>query len=98
MSKKTSLSEIMGKAGANLKGKKLSMDHLHDLLGEALPEIPVNAVGRHRLVSALRNRFGVGWRNLPGVQDIVKDFDSKLEFETRLHKIKEIKYKPKEKK
>lgn len=93
MSKRASLAELLGSKGARHGGQKLSMDHLPDLLGEKLPELPVNAVGRYRLVNALRNRFGNGWRNIPGVKDIVSDFDSKIELEHRIHKIKQVKLK-----
>lgn len=93
MSRKATLGELMGKSGAKHGKKNLSMDHLPDLLGEAMPEMPINSVGRFRLINALRNRFGNGWRNIPGVRDIIKDFDSKVELEERIHKIKQVKLK-----
>lgn len=82
--------------GSKSGGKRsLTMSDLPDLLGDAIPDMPLNAVGRHRLVSALKNRFGSGWRNIPGVSDIVKDFDEKVDLENRIARIKQIKYKGK---
>lgn len=64
-----------------LMGKKTQMDRLEDLpemLGEKMPEMEFNAVGRMRLMRALRNRFGEGFRNLPGVNKIIEDFDQEV--------------------
>lgn len=93
-----SLSEILGSAGAQAaKGKKLTLDDLPDLIGENLPEINFDAVGKHRLVTALRNRFGEGYRNVTAAKDIIADFEEKRKFEDRLSELKEIKYSPKKK-
>lgn len=92
--KKVSLAEIMGKSGAS-KGTDLSLSHLPDLLGEGMPELPRNAVGRHRLVRALQQRFGANFRSLPGVKNLVKEFDSEIEFEGRVRKVSAVKYSPK---
>lgn len=95
MSKKVSLAELMGKGGAQLgKQEKLSLKHLPDILGEALPELPRTPVGRHRLVRALQQRFGNNFRSLPGVGDLVKEFDGDMEFEKRIAKIGAVKYVP----
>lgn len=69
-----------------LMGKKESMERLEDLpemLGEKMPEIEFNAVGRLRLLTALRNRFGEEFRNLPGITKILDDFDQ----EVRINKV-----------
>lgn len=93
-----SLGEIMGKRGAELVGsKKLSFDDLPDLLGEGLPTIKFDRVGRFRLMNALKGRFGINYRNIPGIMDIVKDFDERVEFEDRVQKISQIKYERKAK-
>lgn len=81
----------MGSHGSKAEGKKLSLSDLPDLLGEKLPEYDFSPVGRHRVVTALRNRFGNGYRNLPGVSDILKDFDQEVHFQTKLNKMKAIK-------
>lgn len=98
MSKKVSLAEIMGKTGAQLGGNgKLSLDVLPDLLGEGMPELPRNSVGRHRLIRSLQQRFGANFRSLPGVKDLVREFDESVRYEKRRHQISQIKFRPTEK-
>lgn len=93
--KKASLAEIMGKKGAQAASgeRKLTVDDLPDLLGEAMPDLPKNAVGRHRLIRSLKARFGPNYRSLPGVGDIVKDFDSVMDIERKVQRIKSIRMK-----
>lgn len=91
--KRASLSEIMGKKAAKLAGKKLTVEDLPDLLGEAMPDLPKNAVGRYRLIRGLKARFGPNFRSLPGVSDIVKDFDSVVDTEKKVASIKGIRMK-----
>ena len=88
---KAHLGEIMGAAGNKTQSGKLSMEDLPDVLGEKLPDLPRNPVGRFRLVRALKNRFGDGFRNLPGVSNIIKEFDTEVEFEGTIAKMKKIK-------
>jgi len=90
--KKVSLSEIMCKAGADTAQKGPSLEHLPELLGEAMPEMPKNAVGRYRLLRSLKARFGPNFRSLPGVSDLLKQFDGVIETEVRIGKIKNLKY------
>lgn len=90
MSKKASLSEIMGAAGA-AKSNNLELRHLPQILGDAMPDLPRNQVGRFRLIKALQQRFGDNFRSLPGVSGLVKQFDSEIDFEDRVEKIKSIK-------
>ena len=92
---KTQLSELMGSA-ASRSAPKLS--ELHKILGDAMPELPRNAVGRHRLVRALQQRFGRNFRSLPGVSGLVKEFDRETQFEQKLVQIKGIKFRPSDKK
>lgn len=93
--KKASLNEIMGGAGSTAKSRKLSLSDLPELLGEAMPEIPHTPVGRLRLTMALRNRFGDQYRNIPGVADIMKEFDDEAKFNVKLQEMKMIKAKGK---
>lgn len=88
--KKASLSEIMGSFGAEQDGK-LELRHLPKILGDGMPDLPRNAVGRYRLISSLRQRFGDNFRALPGVSNLVKQFDSEVDLEDRIRKIKSIK-------
>ena len=92
MRKHTSIQELMGgRAGGKAKSRKLTLDDLGELLGERMPKLEFSPVGRYRLVNALRNRFGDSYRNLPGVGDILKEFDKEAEFNVTLQKMKMIK-------
>lgn len=91
MKKKASLNELMGGAGSVAKERKLSLSDLPELLGEAMPEIPHTPVGRLRLTMALRNRFGDNWRTIPGIKDVMKDFDSEAAFNVKLAEMRMIK-------
>lgn len=93
--KKVSLGELMGGSGEKAKGKKLSLDDLGELLGERMPKLEFTPVGRFRLTTALRNRFGDSYRNLPGIEEVLQDFDKEAKFNVRLHEIKMIKGKKK---
>jgi len=89
--KKVSLGELMGKRGASAAGRKLSLDDLSDLLGERMPKLEFSPVGRLRLTSALRVRFGDNYRHLPGIEDILKEFDEEARFNVKLQEMKMIK-------
>lgn len=88
--KKTSLNELMGKGGEAAKSRELSLNDLPELLGDAMPVIDKTPVGRLRLVSALRNRFGDQWRNIPGVSSIMKEFDEEAKFRVKIEEMKMI--------
>lgn len=92
MSKKVSLSELMGKSGSQKSGS-LSLDHLPDILGESMPDLPRNNVGRFRLVRALQQRFGKNFRSLPGVSNLITEFDKDMELEDKIARMKKIKLK-----
>jgi hypothetical protein len=87
---KASLAELMGSAGAG--GMRLS--NLHEVLGHLTPELPRNAVGRYRLITALHQRFGPGYRSLPGVNGLFKEFDGEVEHEERKRKLAAIQFDP----
>lgn len=90
--KKVSLSELMGTAGANAAGGgSLELRHLPQILGDSLPDLPRNSLGRYRLVTALQQRFGDNFRSLPGVSGLVEQFDREVSFEDKIMKIKAIK-------
>lgn len=88
---KATLNEVMGGSGGQKTGRAPSLENLHELLGEKMPKIPLNGVGRVRLIQALKNRFGVGYRNLPGISDMLKDFDVHIEHAERVEKMRRIK-------
>jgi hypothetical protein len=71
MKKKASLRELMGKK------EVVTLDDIREILNENLPNLPLDDVGRYRLVKALQQRFGKNFRSLPGVDNFVKDFDKR---------------------
>ena len=86
---KVSLREVMGKSG----GKKISLDSLPELLGDGTPELPKNMTGKLRLLNALKKRFGHSYRNLPGIKDLISEFDGSMKFEDKINQMKKIKVK-----
>jgi len=68
--------ELLGKA-AGMK-ESFSMDDLKDLLGEPLPSFPRNRVGRLRLLNALKRRLGPAFRNIKGIDSLLKEFDGDM--------------------
>jgi hypothetical protein len=93
--KKPSLNELMGSGGQAAKSRKLSLDDLGNLLGERMPKLEYTPVGRLRLTTALRNRFGDSYKNLPGISDIMQEFDREAHFGVKLQEMKMIKPKAK---
>jgi hypothetical protein len=91
MRKNTSLNELMGKSGSKAERKDLSLNDLQDILGERMPKIEFSPVGRLRLTQALRKRFGDDFRNLPGIEGILKEFDEESKFSVKLQEMKMIK-------
>jgi hypothetical protein len=79
------LGELVGKQS------DMSLAKISDVLGEKTPDLPRNNVGRFRLTQALKQRFGEGFRNIPGVRNIIKDFDEEMRFDHLLGKMKKIK-------
>lgn len=95
MARKLSLAELMGVDAAKAGNSgTLRLNKLPEILGDAMPELPRNAVGRYRLIRALGQRFGPNWRSLPGVKDLISEFDDVVDLELRVAKIKKIKYRP----
>lgn len=90
MSRRAGLSELMGSKGA-AEGGNLRLEHLPQILGDLMPELPQNAVGRHRLVSALSQRFGPNFRTLPGVKGLVDEFDENIKHAQLAARLRAIK-------
>lgn len=74
--KPASLGELMGKGFEHRD--KLTLADLPKLLGEKMPHLPYDRVGRIRLVNALHQRFGPGFKNVPGIADILSEFDKEM--------------------
>lgn len=90
--KKASLAELMGITASKAGGQgSLTLEQLPEILGDSMPALPKNAVGRHRLIRSLQQRFGSNWRGLPGVSDLVKQFDGAIQTEIKIAKLRQIK-------
>ena len=96
MSRKLSLAELIGKTASQASERGLKLSQLGEILGDSMPELPRNQVGRHRLIRALQQRFGLNFRSLPGVKNLVKEFDDDLAFEDKIKKVQSIRYRKKE--
>jgi hypothetical protein len=90
--KKVSLSEVMGSKGA-AAGAGASLKQLPEILGEGMPELDLSNVGRIRLIRALKQRFGSNFRSLPGLKNIVKEFDDRAKLAVTTEKIRAVKMK-----
>lgn len=86
-----SINELMGGRGHDAKAKELSLADLPQLLGERMPKIEHTPVGRLRLMDALRSRFGANFKNLPGIEKIIGEFDKEAAFNVKLQEMKMIK-------
>ncbi len=73
------LGELLGAESSDKK--QLSMEDLPELLGEKMPDLPLNRVGHYRLMQSLKQRFGAGYRNIPMIQGIISEFEQKMKDE-----------------
>ena len=73
--KPAALGELLGSAAGK---SELGLKDLPELLGEKMPELPMNRIGKFRLINALSQRFGPGFRNIPMVSGIIKEFDNQM--------------------
>ena len=81
--RQASLGELMGEE-ASEGHKKFTMEDLPEMLGEKMPELSFDRVGKIRLLNALQKRYGMEFMNLPGIKDILKQFDSEIEYHSIL--------------
>ncbi len=90
MSKKANatLGELMGKSGAGAASRGLELHDLPALLGEGMPHLEYHALGRVRLMRALRQRFGEDYRSVPGIAGVISKFDAEARTEMQHHLIK----------
>lgn len=75
--KPATLAELLGKKSSG----EMSLGDLPQILGEKMPEMPYNRIGRYRLNNALKLRFGPGYKNIPGIKNILTEFDSNVSTE-----------------
>lgn len=90
---KATLNELMGSGGSKAKERDLDLDDLKEILGERMPKLEFNPVGRMRLTSALRVRFGENFSHLPGISGLLKKFDEEAKFAVKLAEMKQIRAK-----
>lgn len=90
MGKRNSLAEVLGKDAAGL-GESMRLAHLPHILGEAMPDLPRNSVGRHRLMRALQQRFGANFRSLPGIKNLMQEFDNEIATDVKIAQLRSIK-------
>lgn len=91
MSKKANatLGEILGKKGEQAHSRGLDLKDLPDLLGEGMPKLEFHALGRVRLMRALKQRFGDNFKNVPGIQSVIQKFDHEAKIEMQHHLIRQ---------
>lgn len=82
------LNELMGQKGDHVKDHGLDFEDLKLLLGERMPHLQFDPLGRHRLIHALRDRFGANYKNMPEIQGILSKFDEHAKREVEFHRIK----------
>ncbi len=87
MSKKANLTlgEVMGRKGEHAQEHGLELTDLKELLGEGMPKLEFHALGRVRLMRALRQRFGDNYQSVPGIQGVIKKFDHEARIEMQHH-------------
>jgi hypothetical protein len=76
--KPAKLGELLGKSADN---KDMGLKDLPELLGEQMPDMPMNRLGKYRLMQALKIRFGAGYRNLPMIKSLMNEFDEEMKIE-----------------
>lgn len=70
--KPETLNELMGSGD-----KEVTLENLKEHLGNKMPEINFDDVGRLRLIHALQQRFGSNFRQIAGVSKMLGEFDKK---------------------
>jgi hypothetical protein len=90
LSGRATLSEIFGSKGEEFSSGKahLSMDDLKELLGDGMPKIRHTQGGKLRLVRALQQRFGDNYRNIPGIESFLTEFDDDIKHKMTVAKLK----------
>lgn len=53
---------------------------------EEMPLVDASPIGRHRLIQALRGKYGPAFRNVRGVSEAIKEYDNQVEHIRKLYK------------
>lgn len=59
---------------------KMDLSPIKEALGEDLPEIPANSLGKIRLVKLLRNKYGINYRNFAPAIRALNHFESEMRY------------------
>lgn len=68
--------------------KDMDMHPIKQVLGEQTPAVTPDALGRHRLMNALKQKFGPGYRNHPEATKARSHFESEFNHFRQLRKLK----------
>lgn len=66
---------------------QMNMGPIKDVLGDDMPEIGPTPLGRFRLISALANKFGQNYKNIPKAKKALDHFDNEHKFFSTLRKL-----------
>lgn len=66
---------------------KMNLGPIKDVLGDDIPDITPTPLGRHRLVSALKNKFGENYRNVAKSRVALDHFDREHDYFQNLRRI-----------
>lgn len=58
--------------------RKLNLTPFRQVLGEDIPDLPLNKIGRFRLLQALRRKFGISFKNVGQAKKLLDMFDRQL--------------------
>lgn len=74
-----SLNEMLGSKGEK---EHFELSDLKEILGENMPELSFDRVGRLRLTQALQQRYGVGFRRIKALKNLIQEFDEEMKVAT----------------
>lgn len=66
---------------------KMDTDPIRRLLGEDMPDITPTPLGRFRLISALKSKFGPSYRNYPQASEVLSHFDSEMSYFSKIREM-----------
>lgn len=67
---------------------KMEMGPIHKALGETGLQLDPTPLGRYRLLSALRNKYGPSFRNNTQAQSALRHFDGEFQHYSKIRQIK----------
>ncbi len=67
---------------------QMDLGPIHAVLGDDTPALTPTPLGRLRLTTALKAKFGPNFRNNPAASGALDHFDSELKYFTALRRVK----------